>query len=129
MIENAAQLAWIVLLLPLLAAAGITLFTQHNQRLSAGLSIGAIVLAFVCSLILFGVLPHDKTGIELKLDWLTVGPWSVDLAVRLDVLSLLMLLIVTGVGSAIHIYSYGYMWGDRGFSRYFASLSLFTFSM
>ena len=40
-----------------------------------------------------------------------------------------VLLIVTGVGSAIHIYSYGYMAGDRGFSRYFASLSLFMFSM
>src|SRR5439155_15897592 len=41
----------------------------------------------------------------------------------------LMLLIVTGVGGAIHIYSYGYMREDRGFARYFASLSLFTFSM
>jgi NADH:ubiquinone oxidoreductase subunit 5 (subunit L)/multisubunit Na+/H+ antiporter MnhA subunit len=47
----------------------------------------------------------------------------------MDPLSLLMLLVVTGVGSVIHIYSYGYMRGDPGFARYFASLSLFTFSM
>ena len=52
-----------------------------------------------------------------------------DFGLRFDPLSLLMLLIVTGVGSAIHIYSLGYMKGDPGFSRYFACLSLFTFSM
>ena len=52
-----------------------------------------------------------------------------DFGLRLDPLSLLMLLVVTGVASAIHIYSWGYMSEDRGFPRYFACLSLFTFSM
>ena len=52
-----------------------------------------------------------------------------DFGLRLDPLSLLMLLLVTGVASAIHIYSWGYMSEDRGFPRYFACLSLFTFSM
>jgi NADH-quinone oxidoreductase subunit L len=127
--DTVANLAWLVLALPLLAAVVITLFTHRNQRLSAGLSIGAIVLAFLCSLILFGTLSHRQTAIELKTTWLAVGALNVELGLRLDVLSLLMLLIVTGVGSAIHIYSFGYMGGDRGFSRYFASLSLFTFSM
>ena len=63
------------------------------------------------------------------MDWLTVGPLQIDFGLRLDRLSFLMLLIVTGVGSAIHIYSWGYMREDRCVSRYFASLSLFTFSM
>jgi NADH-quinone oxidoreductase subunit L len=54
---------------------------------------------------------------------------QVDFGLRFDPLSLLMLLIVTGVASAIHIYSWGYMNEDRGFPRYFACLSLFTFSM
>ncbi len=53
----------------------------------------------------------------------------VDFGLRFDPLSLLMLLVVTGVGSAIHIYSWGYMHDDPGFSRFFACLSLFTFSM
>lgn len=124
-----ASLGWLVLLLPLLAAAGITLFTQRDKQTSAGLSIGAVVSAFLGSLILFAALPHDRAGAELTVPWLAVGPLRVELGLRLDGLSLLMLLIVTGVGGVIHIYSRGYMRGDHGYSRYFASLSLFTFSM
>jgi NADH-quinone oxidoreductase subunit L len=127
---STAQLAWFVLFLPLAAAVGITLFTQREPSRSAGLSIGAIVLAFLLSLVLFAALPHDQSVVsELKVTWLSIGPLQVELGLRLDLLSRLMLLIVTGVGSAIHIYSFGYMRADRGFSRYFASLSLFTFSM
>src|SRR4051794_29220132 len=109
MVETVAQLAWLVLFLPLAAAASITLFTQRNGRLSAGLSIGAAVLAFLGSIVLFSTLPHDKAGVELSLRWLSVGPLQVQWGVRLDVLGEMMLLIVTGVGSVIHIYSYGYM--------------------
>ena len=61
--------------------------------------------------------------------WLGIGDFNVEIGLRLDYLSLTMALIVTGVGSAIHIYSAGYMQGDRAYSRYFACLSLFTFSM
>ena len=66
---------------------------------------------------------------ESSVNWLTIGDLQVDFGLRLDPLSLLMMLIVTGVGSAIHIYSCGYMSEDRGFPRFFACLSLFTFSM
>src|SRR5688572_29792470 len=67
-------------------------------------------------------------------NWMNiVGPAAdglkIDICLRLDALSLLMLLVVTGVGGLIHIYSYGYMHNDPGFSRFFACLSLFTFSM
>src|SRR5256885_10613038 len=117
---------WIVLFLPLAAAAAITLFTQKDGRLSAMISIGAIVLSFLVSVWLFiAQLPP----FELRMTWLAVGNLKVDFGAKFDALSSLMLLVVTGVGSAIHIYSYGYLRGDRGFSRYFASLSLFTFSM
>jgi NADH-quinone oxidoreductase subunit L len=129
MFETVANLAWLILLLPLVAAVVITLFTQRDQRLSAGLSIGAIVISFLCGLLLLAWLPGGTSGLELKLNWLSVGTLNVEFGLRLDALSVLMLLVVTGVGSVIHIYSYGYMHGDRGFSRYFASLSLFTFSM
>jgi NADH-quinone oxidoreductase subunit L len=62
-------------------------------------------------------------------NWLSIGGLQIDFGLKLDALSLMMLLIVTGVGGAIHIYSYGYMDHDRSKARFFAFLSLFTFSM
>jgi NADH-quinone oxidoreductase subunit L len=121
-------LPWIILFLPLAAAAGITLFTRRDSRLSAGLSIAAVVMGFILSVIYVGANPWAPAR-ESALTWLSLGDFQVDLGLRLDALSMLMLLVVTGVASAIHIYSWGYMQGDSGFSRYFACLSLFTFSM
>ena len=126
---NLPDLAWIVLFLPLAAAGAITLFTQHDDRRSAGLSIAAVVLAFLVSLLLFARF-RDAGEVSVgAIDWLSVGTFEVELGLQLDPLSLLMLLVVTGVGGLIHIYSYGYMRGERGFARYFACLSLFTFAM
>jgi NADH-quinone oxidoreductase subunit L len=120
-------LPWLILFLPLLAAGIITLFTLRNKAVSATLSIGAIVTGFVLTLavIKFG----GWEARELSVNWLSIGSLNVDFGLKLDALSLMMLLVVTGVGSAIHIYSYGYMHDDPGFSRFFACLSLFTFSM
>jgi NADH-quinone oxidoreductase subunit L len=123
-------LAWIILLLPLLSALSIALVTKRDEKLSAKISIGAITLGFVLSLVIF--FNHLLTGAghsESFITWLQAGTFEVGFGVTLDSLSILMLLVVTGVGSLIHIYSQGYMAGDKAFSRYFASLSLFTFSM
>jgi NADH-quinone oxidoreductase subunit L len=125
-------LPWLVLFLPLLAAGIITLFTLRNKAVSATLSIGAIVTGFVLTLAVIKFGGWDGSGLNaqaLNCSWLAIGSLSVDFGLKLDALSLMMLLIVTGVGSAIHIYSYGYMHDDPGFSRFFACLSLFTFSM
>lgn len=124
---NLEALPWLILFLPLLAAGIITLFALRNKAVSATLSIGAIVTGFVLTLavIKFG----GWEARELSVNWLAIGSLNVDFGLKLDALSLMMLLIVTGVGSAIHIYSYGYMHDDPGFSRFFACLSLFTFSM
>jgi NADH-quinone oxidoreductase subunit L len=119
---------WIVLFLPLAASALITLFTRHDRKLSAGLSIAAVVCGFILS-ILFVALNHWQTTSESVSTWLAIGNFQVDFGLRLDPLSKLMMLLVTGVASAIHVYSWGYMHDDPGFSRYFACLSLFTFSM
>jgi NADH-quinone oxidoreductase subunit L len=122
-------LPWVVLLLPLLATLWITLVTRRDGRLSAQLSITAIVIAFVLSVVLFGLFA-DKNRIETKpLEWLPLGDPGIQFGITLDPLSLLMLLIVTGVGGTIHIYSFGYMRDEPGIGRYFAGLSLFTFSM
>jgi NADH-quinone oxidoreductase subunit L len=122
-------LPWLILFLPLLAAGAITLFTRKDRQLSARLSIGAIVAGFALTSIFIAANGWEPLKKETLVTWLEVGDLQVDFGLRLDPLSLLMLLIVTGVGGAIHIYSWGYMHEDRGFSRYFACLSLFTFSM
>ncbi len=119
---------WIVLFLPLLAAALITLFTRHDRKLSAGLSIAAVLAGFVLSIV-FVASNGWQTMSESSSTWLAIGDFQVEFGLRLDALSMLMLLVVTGVASVIHIYSWGYMREDPGFSRFFAFLSLFTTSM
>jgi NADH-quinone oxidoreductase subunit L len=122
-------LPWIVLFLPLVAAVLITLFTQRNRELSATLSIGAVVTAFILSVIFRALVGWEPAVRESSAAWLSVGDFQVDFGLRFDPLSLAMLLLVTGVASVIHIYSWGYMKEDRSLPRYFAGLSLFTFSM
>ncbi|MCW5553524.1 MAG: NADH-quinone oxidoreductase subunit L [Verrucomicrobiae bacterium] len=124
---NLEALTWLILFLPLLAAGIITLFTLRNKPVSATLSIGAICTGFALTLALIKFGGWDAR--ELSVNWLSIGDLTVDFGLKLDALSLMMLLVVTGVGGAIHIYSLGYMRDDPGFSRFFACLSLFTFSM
>ncbi len=71
----------------------------------------------------------SEPRIETLFQWMASGAFKVDFAFRMDRLSALMALIVTGVGSLIHLYSMGYMKGDQGYARYFAYLNLFLFSM
>jgi len=122
-------LPWLVLFLPLLATVVITLFTLRCRTTSALLSIGAIVIGFVLTIVFIANNGWTPTSSELTTNWLSIGNLNIDFGLKLDRLSLMMMLIVTGVGGAIHIYSFGYMHEDRGFSRFFACLSLFTFSM
>jgi NADH-quinone oxidoreductase subunit L len=119
---------WLILFLPLFAAAAITLFTLRSRALSAFLSIGAIVTGFILSVIFINANGWHLTG-EISRTWLSIGSLQIDWGLKLDALSMMMLLVVTGVGGAIHIYSVGYMHEDNGFSRFFAFMSLFTFSM
>jgi len=126
---NPETLIWIVLFLPLAAAAAITLFTRGNPRLSAGLSIGAVIGSFALTILFVAVAGWSPANPEVSPPWLVAGDLKISFGLRLDTLSLLMTLVVTGVASAIHVYSWGYMEGDSGFARFFACLSLFTFSM
>src|SRR5437867_5555292 len=137
---------WIILFLPLAAAAIITLGAPasspansipgnagipagENRTVSATLSILAVVAGFILSIIFISWAGWQPAKGESTVTWLAIADLQIDFGLRFDPLSLLMMLIVTGVASAIHIYSWGYMRDDPGFSRYFASLSLFTFSM
>src|SRR5260221_10790975 len=126
---KAEMLAWIILFLPLVAAVAITLFTRHDRNVSATLSIGAVLTSFILSIIFIALVGWEPAHHESVATWLSVGDFQVDFGLRFDPLSLLMVLVVTGVATVIHIYSLGYMREDPGLPRYFASLSLFTFSM
>src|SRR3984893_6731168 len=119
-------LPWFVLLLPLASAGTITLFTRRFKDLSSVISVAAVVGSFLCSCAIFTRV--DISAPELM--WINIrGTLQVPIGFILDDLSRLMLLVVTGVGSLIHIYSLGYMRDDAGKSRYFAALSLFMFAM
>jgi NADH-quinone oxidoreductase subunit L len=119
---------WLILFLPLIAAAFITIFTLRSKNLSSLISIGAVVTGFILSVLFISANGFGFNG-ETTVNWLTIGSLNVDFGLKLDGLSMMMLLIVTGVGGAIHIYSYGYMDEDPSKARFFACLSLFTFSM
>jgi proton-translocating NADH-quinone oxidoreductase, chain L len=114
------------LLAPLLASAAIVLFTQRVRNLSAMISVAAVVVSFICSCLIFA-RPEIRSG---EITWIDVsGMLRVPIAFMLDQLSKTMLVLVSGVGALIHIYSLGYMRDDAGKSRYFAGLSFFMFSM
>src|SRR5438045_1537735 len=106
-----------ILFLPLIACGLITLLTHRDRKLSAGLSITAVVLGFVLSIIFTGAT-HWQPPRESAVTWLAIGDFQVEFGLRFDPLSLLMLLVVTGVASIIHIYSWGYMHEDPAFSRF-----------
>ena len=122
-------LPWLILFLPLLSATVITLFTLRSKTVSSLLSIGAIVTGFVLSIVFINANGWHPAVSESTVNWLSIGGLQIDFGLKLDALSLMMLLIVTGVGGAIHIYSFGYMHEDRSMARFFAFMSLFTFSM
>ncbi|HEV2318193.1 MAG TPA: proton-conducting transporter membrane subunit, partial [Verrucomicrobiae bacterium] len=122
-------LPWLVLFLPLASAVLITLFTLRFRNLSSFISIGAIVAGFILTLIFIQANSWQPATGESVRQWLSMDGLNIDFGLRLDPLSLMMMLIVTGVGGAIHIYSRGYMHDDSGMARFFAKLSLFTFSM
>lgn len=122
-------LSILVLGLPLLGSMAIVVFGKGQGIRAARIAIGAAVGSFVASVLVFHSWQVDRSSIEFVTPWLKVGGLSVDFGLRLDLLSVLMALVVTGVGSVIHIYSWGYMRGDRDVSRYFASLNFFLFAM
>ena len=125
---------WLIPILPLIGAAVNGLFGKRfSRRVVSAVALLFCGAAFVkAALIAVQVfwgslsLPH---GPETLAPWLRSGPFSVDFAFYLDQLSLVMLLVVTGVGFLIHIYSVGYMWEEGGYYRFFSYLNLFMFFM
>src|SRR5881275_2265712 len=117
---------WLVLLVPLAGVVLIALVTRRSGSPSAFISVVAVSISFICSCVVFAKL--EIRAVEIP--WIDFGGLlRVPIGFTLDSLSKTMLVLVSGVGALIHIYSLGYMRDDPGKSRYFASLSLFMFSM
>ena len=118
--------AWLILIAPLVSTIVITLFTLRWKALSSTISVVAVLVSFICSCLVFA---HSASS-AAQITWIDVaGALKVPIALTLDALSRTMVLLVSGVGALIHIYSLGYMRDDHGKSRYFAALSLFMFAM
>jgi len=117
---------WLILIAPLVSAIVITLFTLRWKALSSTISVVAVLVSFICSCLVFA----HSASYAVQITWIDVaGALKVPIALTLDALSRTMVLLVSGVGALIHIYSLGYMRDDHGKSRYFAALSLFMFAM
>jgi len=131
-IEETTLLRWIPLLPLIGTIVGIAAAVTDRPRVSRIMSPIMVLLALVLAATAVGRLSGLPAGSALHdrvYSWISVGPLSVDLAFRVDALSAVMILVVTGVGFLIHLYSIGYMEADPDLARYFAYLNLFTGSM
>lgn len=128
---NTAFPAVLVPLLPLLGAVLIGVLRRRLSAVQAGaLATAMIGAAFAIGVALFMAFDPAAGGHTLRLlDWMAVTGMDIPLALRIDALSLTMVLIVTGVGTLIHLYSIGYMHDDPRAATFFSNLNLFTFSM
>ncbi|MBI2149389.1 MAG: NADH-quinone oxidoreductase subunit L, partial [Acidobacteria bacterium] len=137
----------LIWLIPLFPAAGFTINGLIGKRIGktavAGIACGAVLVSFIFSAgAVYQLLQHapeDRSHTFTLYEWMDAGPahtkegplanFSVDWAFLLDPLSAVMILVVTGVGFLIHVYSIGYMHEEDGYYRFFAYLNLFMFSM
>jgi NADH-quinone oxidoreductase subunit L len=123
------NLAWLIPLFPL---AAFVLIIWRGRRLpgeGAYIAVAGMALAAAMSIgILFNMLGHPQP-VDMNVKWMMLGTVPLELGIRVDQLTTIMLLVVTVVGSMIFTYSIGYMHGDPRYPRFFAYLSLFGFSM
>jgi NADH-quinone oxidoreductase subunit L len=126
---------WLVPLLPLagfIANGALALARPQTKTLVSVIGVGVLVAAFAVAAAVVAALAglHPTAPLVFHYwQWIGVGNLGVDAALQLDQLSAVMLLVVTGVGSLIHVFSVGYMRADPGYARYFAYLNLFVFFM
>ncbi len=127
------SLLWLLIALPLLGAALLLLGGRRTNRFGHLLAVGMSAAAFVLGLICFFALqakPAAERAVDQHLfSWIPVNGFQVDFGLLFDPLSTVFVLLITGVGTLIHIYSVGYMADDPARRRFFAYLNLFMASM
>lgn len=125
------NLVYAIVLLPLIGFVVNGLFGKRLPKaLVGGLATLVVFVAFLISVSIFIGFPAEGTPVIVKaFEWFTIGGIQVNFGFQIDQLSLMMMMIVTGIGSLIHLYSIGYMSHDKGFYKFFTYLNLFIFSM
>ncbi len=122
--------AWIIPVLPLAAAVIVALAGKRGDRLAGSISAGAIFFSLIISLKFFAAFLVNPAAKEVSWVWLkSAGNLTLEVGMLIDPLTVIMLVVVTFVSLMVQIYSMGYMAEDEGKARYFAFISLFTFSM
>ena len=128
----------LIVLLPLAGAtinfiAGAWLQKTFGKRAISLVGCGVVIAAFILAargfVAMLALAPENRFMLDDLWKWFDVGGLNLDIAFWLDPLSMVMTLIVTGVGGLIHVYSIGYMHDDDGYWRFFGWLNLFTFAM
>ncbi len=128
------QYIWLIPFIPLLGAAANLLIGSRLSKFAVHtIAVGSITFSFILSIIsylhLLSLPPDQRQFIDTVYTWIGLGGFNVGLSFLVDPLSTVMILIVSGVSSVIHLYSVGYMHGDKRYSRYFGFLNLFAFFM
>ncbi len=126
--------AWICLFLPLAGVGVIVLGGNQLSRRAAGvIATGSVALSFAAAVVSFAVMlsdePSNRSHVSTAWTWLSAGNLNFGLSILVDPLSVFMMLIVSGVGGLIVMYSIGYMRDDDEERRFFAYMALFAFSM
>jgi NADH-quinone oxidoreductase subunit L len=128
------SLTWLVPTFPLLGSIingfwGLKIGKDNVSKVACG----SVILSFITTLIiligLIGLPSEHRIYEQLMFDWIVAGDFVVQWAYQVDPLSMVMMLVITGVGSLIHIFSIGYMKEEYSYYRYFAYLNLFMFAM
>lgn len=130
--QQLAQLTWLVPALPLVGALVVAALRNKLKGNTAGyLATAMTSIAFVVSMLTFiAHKPGEQAHATVHLfNWIDLPAMQVAMDLRIDALSLVMMLIVTGIGSLIHLYSVGYMHDDKRVNTFFALLNLFSFAM
>ncbi|MQA77554.1 MAG: NADH-quinone oxidoreductase subunit L [Streptosporangiales bacterium] len=131
--SGAFSLSWLLVALPLVSAAVLLLGGRRTDRWGHLLGCASVLGSFVIGLVTFFSLiaraPGDRTVAQHLFSWVAVGRFEVDWGFLIDPLSICFVLLITGVGSLIHVYSVGYMEHDPDKRRFFAYLNLFIAAM
>jgi NADH-quinone oxidoreductase subunit L len=132
-VTGAFSLTWLLVAIPLASAAVLLLGGRRTDRWGHLLGVAAPVASFVLGAVLFATLlgkPASSRSFDDHLfSWTFVGNFRADANFQIDALSISFVLLITGVGSLIHIYSIGYMSHDRDRRRFFGYLNLFVAAM
>ena len=120
---------WLIPALPLAGALINILFGRFTGRHAHWIGVPALLGSFAAACTVFARIWNGQVIDRALFPWIVAGDFEAWVTAHVDPLTCVLLLVITGVGSLIHLYSIGYMHGDPGYARYFAYLNLFVFSM